>query len=47
MVKKYELTSNFKIDLFGRKVFQIKALVSFGSVTAGDLGGWIESEKKP
>ena len=42
-MKKYELTSNFKLR-FGRKLFQIRALISFGSVKKGDLGGWIESE---
>ena len=42
-MKKYELTSNFKL-CFGRKLFQIRALISFGGVEAGDLGGWIESE---
>lgn len=43
-MKKYELTTNTKM-LFGRKPFQIKALVSFGDVTAGDLGGYIEKEE--
>ena len=44
MSKKFELTSETKV-LFGRKVFRIKALVSFSSITAGELGGWIEAEK--
>lgn len=35
-MKKYELTSNFKMH-FGRKLFQIRALISFGSVKAGEL----------
>ena len=39
---KYELTSNFKM-IAGRKLFQIKALISFGDVEAGDLGGYIET----
>ena len=43
-MKKYELTTNKKMR-FGRKLFQIKALVSFGDVTAGDLGGYIEKEE--
>lgn len=43
-MKKYELTTNVKTG-FGRKLFQIKALVSFGDVTAGDLGGYIEKEE--
>ena len=43
-MKKYELTTKTKMR-FGRKLFQIKALVSFGDVTAGDLGGYIEKEE--
>ena len=43
-MKKYELTTNTKMR-FGRKLFQIKALVSFGNVAAGDLGGYIEKEE--
>ena len=43
-MKKYELTTNTKMRL-GRKLFQIKALVSFGDVAAGDLGGYIEKEE--
>ena len=42
-MKKFELTSNTKI-WFGRKLFQIKALISFGNVKEGDLGGYIEKE---
>lgn len=43
---KYELTTNSKI-VSGKKVFQIKALcdIPLHSVKAGDLGGWISSEK--
>ena len=44
MSKKFELTSNFKVFL-ERKLFQIKALVSFGDVKEGDLGGYIEKEE--
>lgn len=44
MEKKYELTTNTKI-VEGRKVFQIKALINFGDVKAGDLGGYIEKEE--
>ena len=43
-MKKYELTTNTKV-VFGRTLFQIKALISFGNVEAGDLGGWIEKEE--
>ena len=42
-MKKFELTTNTKI-WFGRKLFQIKALISFGNVKEGELGGYIEEE---
>ena len=42
-MKKFELTTNTKI-WFGRKLFQIKALISFGNVKEGELGGYIEKE---
>ena len=42
-MKKYELTSECKIFL-GRKLFRIKALISFGDVSEGDIGGYIEKE---
>ena len=42
-MKKFELTSETKI-FFGRTLFRIKALTSFGNVKAGELGGWIEKE---
>ena len=44
MSKKFELTSNTKM-FFGKKLFQIKALVSFGDVKEGALGGYIEKEE--
>lgn len=44
-MKKYELTSQFVTNVFGTKLFQIKALVSFGDVSEGDIGGYIEKEK--
>ena len=40
---KYELTSE-SMEHFGRALYRIKAVSSFGSVKEGDLGGWIESE---
>ena len=43
-MKKFELTSDFKMYL-GMKLFRIKALVDFGNVKAGDLGGYIEREE--
>ena len=42
-MKKYELTTDTKV-VFGRKLFRIKALMSFGNVKEGDIGGYIESE---
>ena len=42
-MKKYELTTDTKI-VSGKKLFRIKALISFGDVKAGELGGYIESE---
>ena len=42
-MKKFELTTDTKM-FFGRKLFRIKALISFGDVTAGDLGGYVEKE---
>jgi hypothetical protein len=43
-MKKFELTSETKINIFGRKLFRIKALISFGDVKAGETGGWVEKE---
>ena len=43
-MKKYELTTESK-EYGGRKLFRIKALVSFGNVKKGELGGWIEKEQ--
>ena len=42
-MKKFELTTDTKM-LLGRKLFRIKALISFGNVRAGDMGGYIEKE---
>ena len=44
-MEKYELTSEFIINIFGIKLFRIKSLVAFASVTAGELGGYIEKEE--
>ena len=43
-MKKFELTQETKLFL-GKTLYRIKALISFGNVSAGDLGGWIEKEK--
>ena len=43
-MKKFELTTDF-VTVFGIKLFRIKALVEFGTVKAGELGGYIEKEE--
>ncbi len=44
MSKKFELTSETK-TFFGRTLYRIKALISFGNVKTGELGGFIEKEE--
>ena len=44
-MKKFELTSDFITNIFGIKLFRIRALVEFGSVKVGELGGYIEKEE--
>ncbi|MCB2935823.1 polymer-forming cytoskeletal protein [Streptococcus suis] len=44
MTKKYELVLDDTIGFWGWKLFRIRALISFGSVEVGDLGGYIEKE---
>lgn len=43
-MKKYQLTDETLV-VNGRTLHRIRALKSFGDVIAGELGGWIESEK--
>ena len=43
-MKKFELTTDSKM-VFGRKLFRIKALISFGDVKKDELGGWVEKEQ--
>ena len=43
-MKKFELTGEF-ITFLGKKLFRIKALVGFGDVKAGKLGGYVEKEE--
>ena len=43
-MKKFELTSEF-VTFLGKKLFRIKALVSFGDVKEGELGGLVEKEE--
>lgn len=43
-MKKYELTTE-TLQFAGRTLHRIKALRDFGSVKAGEFGGWIENKK--
>ena len=43
-MKKFELTSEF-VTFLGKKLFRIKALISFGNVEEGELGGFVEKEE--
>ena len=43
-MKKFELTTE-SITFLGRTLFRIKALIPFGDVEAGELGGYIEKEE--
>ena len=44
MAKKYEFTGETKV-WFGFTLHRIRAVISFGKVEAGELGGWIEEEE--
>ena len=44
-MKKFELTGEFVTNIFGKKLFRIRALVAFGDVEAGELGGYVEKEE--
>ena len=44
-MKKFELTSESIVNIFGKKLFRIKALVEFGNVKEGELGGFVEKEE--
>lgn len=43
-MKKYELTDE-AIKVTGRTLYRIRALIDFGGVKAGQLGGYIEKEE--
>ena len=43
--KKYELLQDQTIERRGRTLYRICALRDFGSVHAGDVGGYIECER--
>ncbi|EDQ2394488.1 polymer-forming cytoskeletal protein, partial [Salmonella enterica subsp. enterica] len=44
-MKKFELVTEMTKEIFGKKLFRIRALISFGGVNKGDLGGWVEKEE--
>jgi hypothetical protein len=45
MVKKFELIKNDYINVYGTKLYRIRALIDFDNISAGDLGGYIEKEE--
>lgn len=45
MNKKFELIKNDYISLEGHTLYRIRALIDFGEVKTGDLGGYIEKEE--
>ena len=44
-MKKFELTSESIVNIFGKKLFRIKALMEFGNVKEGEIGGFVEKEE--
>ena len=44
-MKKFELTIKSITNEAGKKLFRIKALIDFGDVKAGELGGYVEKEE--
>lgn len=43
-MKKFELTTESITNVAGKKLFRIKALIDFGDVKAGEVGGYVEKE---
>lgn len=43
MIKKYELVNKAN-TMYATPLYRIKALISFGDVCAGDVGGWVQGE---
>lgn len=43
--KKYEFTGEMRVEPDGTVLHRIRALRDFGNVKAGEMGGWVESEK--
>lgn len=44
-MEKYEFVKSDTVDIFGEKLTRIRAVRGFGDVKAGDLGGYIQSER--
>ena len=42
--KHFELTTESKVDSFGRTLFRVKLTINCKWGKAGDLGGWVEKE---
>ena len=42
--KKYELVLDDSIEVFGTKLYRIRALIAFGAIAVGQLGGYVQSE---
>jgi hypothetical protein len=42
MNKKFELALKTEKEFFGIKMFRIRALISFSSISEGDLGGYVQ-----
>jgi hypothetical protein len=43
-MKKYKITTETKINAFGKCLFRVEATANFGFVKIGEKGGWVESE---
>lgn len=45
MCKKYKIRHDISINYCDKTLYKIEALIGFGNVETGDLGGYIESER--
>ena len=46
MAEYYKLREDLSIEFFGHKLFRIECIKELRDVKVGDLGGYIEKEKK-
>lgn len=44
-MQKYQICENLVAWYNGTKLYRIQALTDFGNIEAGDIGGWVASEK--